>query len=285
MVPTCKACLTVAVHRASPDRTPRPSAPRPGRPLPVACPRPPGAVLTATRAAGCGLAVAAPAGAVVRHDRFLPAPDPLRHRAGARAEQQKYGTVMDTAGTGSAPRPEVGCGGRPVRLAGTPTRSWAWIICPAAVERVGRAGCCRRRSPGGRRLEMPDGTFDLIVCTDVLYYWGAGHPAGGASRPAGPAASGKCRWAYHYRGDSGQAGTADRAHEALVGRRPRAGTWCPGTRPGTGSPRARPVPLSDVVAPAPVGDRPVTGVPEPRCPVTGTPAPSPRLRDLHTPYG
>ncbi|MBC3194721.1 methyltransferase domain-containing protein [Pseudonocardia sp. C8] len=213
------------------------------------------------------------------HDRLYRRPDPYGIGLSP-YEQQKYGTVMDTlAGHRFARALEVGCGegDLSVRLAGHTDALVGVDICPAAVERAARrvpsATFARRTLP----REMPDGTFDLIVCTDVLYYWEPVTLRVGIAALLDRLRPGGTLLAYHYRGDFGQAGTADRVHEAL-----RAAATARGhvvsrheTRDGVG-PGAAGARFDVVVAPAPVGDRPVTGVPEPRRPVTGTPAPSPR---------
>ena len=85
---------------------------------------------------------------------------------------------------------------------------------------------------------MPEGTFDLIVCTDVLYYWEPVTLRVGVGLLLERLRPGGLLVAYHYRGDFGQAGTADaaharlRAHAAGTGLREVVRERCEGVGPG-----------------------------------------------------
>lgn len=210
------------------------------------------------------------------HDRLYRRPDPYRIGLSA-YEQQKYGTVMDAlAGRRSARTLEVGCGegDLSVRLAGHTDALLGVDICAAAVERAAM------RVPSGtfvRRTlprEMPDGTFDLIVCTDVLYYWEPVTLRVGTAALLDRLRPGGMLLAYHYRGDFGQAGTADRVHDDLRaaavarGHEVRVHEHRNGVGPGGAGAR-----FDVLVAPVPA---PVHGVPAPRRPGVGSPAPSRR---------
>ncbi|MFP5071871.1 class I SAM-dependent DNA methyltransferase [Pseudonocardia nantongensis] len=151
------------------------------------------------------------------HDRLYSRPDP--YGIGANPyEQRKYGTVMDTlAGRRFERVLEVGCGegDLSVRLAGHTRGLLGVDISAAAVERaaarVPDATFVRRTLP----RELPDGTFDLIVCTDVLYYWEPVTLRVGVAALLDRLRPGGVLLAYHYRGHFGQVGTADRSHRAL----------------------------------------------------------------------
>ncbi|MBO4239123.1 class I SAM-dependent methyltransferase [Pseudonocardia alni] len=152
------------------------------------------------------------------HDRLYRSPDPYSIGLSA-YEQQKYGTVMDAlAGRRFDRVLEVGCGegDLSVRLAGHTAALLGVDICSAAVQRAAA------RVPSGtfvRRTlphEMPEGDFDLIVCSDVLYYWETVTLQVGLAALLDRLRPGGMLLAYHYRGAFGQAGTADRVHEALA---------------------------------------------------------------------
>lgn len=63
--------------------------------------------------------------------------------------------------------------------------------------------------------EMPSGRFDLIVCTDVLYYWEPTTMRIGLDRLVDSLEPGGVLLAYHYRGDFGQVNTADNVHDRI----------------------------------------------------------------------
>lgn len=151
------------------------------------------------------------------HDRLYHRPDPYSIGISP-YEQQKYGTVMDTLSGRRFERVlEVGCGegDLSVRLARHADTLVGVDICDAAVERaaarVPSATFVRRTLP----REIPDGTFDLVVCTDVLYYWEPVTLRVGTAALLDRLRPGGMLLAYHYRGHFGQAGSADRVHETL----------------------------------------------------------------------
>lgn len=133
-------------------------------------------------------------------------------------EQSKYATVMSTLSGRRYDRAlEVGCGegDLSVRLAGLTDDLLGVDISAAAVERANRrvpaATFERRTLPH----EMPEGTFDLIVTTDVLYYWEPVTLRVATATLLDRLRPGGTLLAYHYRGDFGQAGTAERVHAGL----------------------------------------------------------------------
>ena len=213
------------------------------------------------------------------HDRLYRRPDP--YRIGLNPyEQQKYGTVMDTlAGRRFGRALEVGCGegDLSVRLAAHTDALLGVDICASAVDRaaarVPSATFVRQTLP----REMPDGTFDLIVCTDLLYYWEPVTLRVGTAALLDRLRPGGMLLAYHYRGDFGQAGTADRVHEGLRaaaarrGHEARAHRYCNGVGPGGSGAR-----FDVIVAPAATTVGGAHGVPAPRRPETDTPAHSRR---------
>lgn len=210
------------------------------------------------------------------HDRLYRRPDP--YGIGLNPyEQQKYGTVMDAlAGRRFTRTLEVGCGegDLSVRLAGHTDALLGVDICTAAVERaairVPSGTFTRRTLP----REMPDGTFDLIVCTDVLYYWEPVTLRVGIAALLDRLRPGGTLLAYHYRGDFGQAGTADRVHEGLRaaavarGHDVRVHQHRNGVGPGGAGAR-----FDVIVAPLPAAGEQIR-VPAPRRPEIGSPAPS-----------
>ncbi|MEJ8279659.1 class I SAM-dependent methyltransferase [Pseudonocardia spirodelae] len=196
------------------------------------------------------------------HDRLYRSPDPYAIGLSP-YEQHKYGTVMDVlAGRRFDRVLEVGCGegDLSVRLAGHTTALLGVDICGAAVDRAAA------RVPSGtfvRRTlphEMPEGGFDLIVATDVLYYWEPVTLRVGLATLLDRLRPGGMLLAYHYRGAFGQAGTADRVHAELTaaaaerGLHVRADTTHDGVGPGGDGAR-----LGVVV-------RPVLALPAPRRP-------------------
>lgn len=208
------------------------------------------------------------------HDRLYRHPDPYRIGVSP-YEQRKYATVTDAlAGRRFARALEVGCGegDLSVRLAGHTDALLGVDISAAAVARaaarVPAAEFARRTLP----REMPDGTFDLVVCTDVLYYWEPVTLRVGTAALLDRLRPGGLLLAYHYRGDFGQIGSADRVHEGLRSAAAARGlstgpsTVFDGIGPGGAGARF------DVVArPAAAPER-VPGVPGPR----RAPAPAPR---------
>ncbi|ANY06963.1 class I SAM-dependent DNA methyltransferase [Pseudonocardia sp. HH130630-07] len=189
-------------------------------------------------------------------DRLLDRPAPYAIGADA-YEQQKYATVMDTlAGRRFDRALEVGCGegALAARLVRHADILLGVDMCDAAVS---RAGVRVPAAVFGRRTlphEMPVGTFDLIVCSDVLYYWEPTTLRTGVATLLDRLRPGGTLLAYHRRTDFGQAGSAEGAR-GVAGGGPRAGLHghaarrrgpgavrrdhrVPHRRPGPGGPRA-----------------------------------------------
>ncbi|MBW0101205.1 trans-aconitate 2-methyltransferase [Pseudonocardia sp. KRD291] len=171
------------------------------------------------------------------HDRLYRRPNPYGIDAND-YEQQKYDRVVEAlAGRRFGRVLEVGCGEGDLseRLAGHTDDLVGVDISDAAVararHRVPSATFETRTLPGA----MPEGTFDLIVCTDVLYYWEPVTLRVGLDRLLERLRPGGMLLAYHYRGDFGQIGTADAVHALLRGHPGTRGTVredCDGVGPG-----------------------------------------------------
>jgi SAM-dependent methyltransferase len=111
-------------------------------------------------------------------ERFYAAPDPY-HLADSEYERLKYERTLACIGDGPFVRAlEVGCSvgvftsllaPRCERLVAVDIAENAIRQARARVARFTHVSCERRTLPH----EMPAGVFDLIVCSDVLYYWPA----------------------------------------------------------------------------------------------------------------
>src|SRR5829696_2561627 len=64
--------------------------------------------------------------------------------------------------------------------------------------------------------ELPQGTFDLIVCLDVLYYLSDRDLRPAIKRLAGLVRPGGSLLALHYLGDAGGLSTGRKVHEQLA---------------------------------------------------------------------
>lgn len=171
------------------------------------------------------------------HERLYRSANPYRIDASA-YEQQKYDRVVAAlAGRRYGRVLEVGCGEGDLseRLGGLTDDLLGVDISDAAVRRA------RSRVPSAtfetRTLPaaMPEGTFDLIVCTDVLYYWEPVTLRIGIAGLLERLRPGGMLLAYHYRGDFGQIGSADDVHALLRGRADISNTVrevCDGVGPG-----------------------------------------------------
>lgn len=132
-------------------------------------------------------------------------------------EQQKYATIVETLGGHRYRRIlEIGCGEGDLseRLVGFGDLLGVDISADAtarAAARVPSATFETRMLPA----EMPPGTFDLIVCSDVLYYWEQTTMRNGLDLLVDRLEPGGALLAYHYRGDFGQANTADNVHDRI----------------------------------------------------------------------
>ena len=161
------------------------------------------------------------------HERLYRRPDPYG-LAASPYEQAKYDLVievLDQLGTvkGRSRVLEVGAGEGllTARLADYAGELVAVDISETAVARArdalaGRANVVveRRTTP----FDMPEGKFDLIVCSDVLYYWEPRIYRLGLDRLLARLRPGGRLLMLHYRGDFGQAGAGDAVHDAARAR-------------------------------------------------------------------
>ncbi len=159
--------------------------------------------------------------ATIYRTRFAASVDPDNY-ASSPYEQQKYADIMDVLGDRHVARGlEIGCaeGVFTERLAGLCDELIAVDISDAALHRA-RARLSdqphvhfeQRTLP----LDYPDGSFDLIVCSDVLTLWPlptfdiAMRTITSSLRPGG------LLLLQHYRGDFGAPLTGDQVHERLL---------------------------------------------------------------------
>jgi SAM-dependent methyltransferase len=152
------------------------------------------------------------------HERLYSRPDPYGLVTNA-YEQAKYDLIMQTlAGRRYARTLEVGCGEGLLserlvdltgELVGVDISEAATQRARERLEGTDRAWFERRTLP----LDMPDGDFDLIVCSDVLYYWEPGTLRIGMERLIERLRPGGRLLLLHYLGDFGQAGDGDSVHD------------------------------------------------------------------------
>ncbi|OLT14671.1 hypothetical protein BJF78_17715 [Pseudonocardia sp. CNS-139] len=157
------------------------------------------------------------------HERLYRRPDPYGIGI-SEYEMAKYDLVVDVLEQIGAPRGrgrvlEVGCGEGllSARLADYAAELVAVDISDAAVGRARIALADRPNVVVERRtlpLDMPAGSFDLVVCSDVLYYWEPRTFDRGLERLVESLRPGGRLVLLHYRGDFGQAGTGDAVHDA-----------------------------------------------------------------------
>ncbi|MEQ3552086.1 class I SAM-dependent methyltransferase [Pseudonocardia nematodicida] len=202
---------------------------------------------------------------------------PARYAIGPDADaQRKYGAVMDTlAGRRFRRVLEVGCGEGELsaRLAG---HAGSLLGVDLDATAVGRAA---RRVPSGTFVRralphgMPGGTFDLIVCADVLHHWDPVSLRVGVAALLDRLEPGGALLAYHSR-QASRPGAADRAHRTLRATAALRGLGI--ERREIGAPGPDGAHLDLIVSPLPATGGGVAGVPAPRRPVAVTPAGSPR---------
>lgn len=166
------------------------------------------------------------------HERLYSTPDPYGLATDS-YEQSKYDLIMqELAGGRFARTLEVGCGEGLLseRLVGLTDELVGVDISESAVGRArerfrgdrgtttaGRVRFERRTLP----FDMPEGTFDLVVCSDVLYYWEQRTLVTGTARLVDRLRPGGTLLLLHYRGDFGQANSGDAVHD-LAARRAAA---------------------------------------------------------------
>jgi SAM-dependent methyltransferase len=162
-----------------------------------------------------------------RHERLYRRPDPYG-LASSSYEQAKLDLVVDVldqlgAAKGTGRVLEVGCGEGllTARLAEYAAELVAVDISDTAVTRArtaladhGNVLVERRTLP----LDMPEGSFDLIVCSDVLYFWEPRTLRRGLDRLLEGLRPGGRLLLLHYRGVFGQAGRGDAVHDAARAR-------------------------------------------------------------------
>ena len=191
--------------------------------------------------------MSAPAGARLEQayfdDLYRRDPDPWDF-ATSDYERDKYADSLAALGDRRFDRAlEVGCsiGVFTAALAARCRELVAVDVSPAAVaaarERTARLAGVAASSQATLPEDMPAGSFDLIVCSEVLYYWdarllehGPGRRWSGRSRPAA------CCW--RCTGPSPRASTRCRAsevHRALAARGRPARRRAATTGPTTGS--------------------------------------------------
>lgn len=153
----------------------------------------------------------------LRHRRLYRAPDPYGTAADP-YEQQKFDRIMEQVEGRQYVRVlEVGCGEGALctRLVSVTDDLLGVDISPDAVRRatarVPSASFESRLLP----QQMPEGTFDLVVASDVLYYWENSTLRSGVRRLFDRLSPDGLLVAYHYRGHFGQANSADVVHEVL----------------------------------------------------------------------
>jgi SAM-dependent methyltransferase len=142
-------------------------------------------------------------------------------------EQSKYDLIIETLASGSYARGlEVGCGEGLLteRLAPLCRELVGVDISEAAIDRArallagqeagNRVSLERRTLP----FDILSGTFDLIVCSDVLYYWEPATLQVGLDRLLERLRPGGTLLLLHYLGGFGQASTGDAVHD-LAARR------------------------------------------------------------------
>ena len=153
------------------------------------------------------------------HERLYRSANPYGIDASA-YEQQKYDRVLEAlAGRRFGRVLEVGCGEGDLseRLSELTDDLLGVDISDAAVRRAAARVPSATFETRTLPAAMPEGTFDLIVCTDVLYYWEPVTLRVGIARLRDRLRPGGMLLAYHYRGDFGQIGTADAVHASLRG--------------------------------------------------------------------
>lgn len=157
------------------------------------------------------------------HERLYRTPDPYG-MAGSPYEQAKYDLIVEAlAGTRYRRGLEVGCGEGllSVRLAELGDELVAVDISETAIRRAreragadGRVRFERRTLP----VDMPEGDFDMIACSDVLYYWEPRTLESGMDRLLSRLRPGGRILLLHYLGKFGQAGDGASVHALAAAR-------------------------------------------------------------------
>lgn len=193
-----------------------------------------------------------------RHERHYRSLDRLD--LAAAAEAAAHDLIMRTlAGVRPGRALDVGCGGGRLseRLVTIADELVGVDISEAAVARArarlagsDRARFERRTLP----FDMPEGTFDLIVCADVLHHWDTRTLRTGLDRLFGRLNPGGLLLLVHDLGDAGRACSGDTVHDFAIERcEATAGrTHLVGRTLADAGPRAAGVRLDVFVVPAPV---------------------------------
>lgn len=153
------------------------------------------------------------------------APDPFKLE-GNPYEERKYRHQMEVLGDRRFHRAlEVGCsiGLFTAMLAPSCDELLAVDISEVAVGRTRERTAGMPQVRAERRTlptEMPDGPFDLIVCSDVLYYWSMEMVDAAVDRFVSMLSPGGTLLALHFRRDSGALLRGDDVHDRLLDRLP-----------------------------------------------------------------
>ncbi|RZT87936.1 nodulation protein S (NodS) [Pseudonocardia sediminis] len=137
-------------------------------------------------------------------------------------ERMKYDELLDALPEGRFGRAlEVGCaeGAFTERLADRCDVVVGADISEVAIERARRRFAGRPGVELQRRtlpLDFPDGAFDLIVCSDVVYLWERGTVEVGLRRMIEALRSGGALALLHYRGRFNQPVHADEVHDLAL---------------------------------------------------------------------
>lgn len=157
------------------------------------------------------------------HERLYRTPDPYG-LDGNDYEHSKFDLIVDTLRSARYERTlEVGCaeGMLSARLVGLSTEFVGVDLSDAAVARARERLAGHRGAQFERRtlpFDMPEGTFDLIVCSDVLYYWEPTTLRTGVDRLLERLRPGGSLLLLHYLGDFGQANSGDAVHDLATRR-------------------------------------------------------------------
>jgi 2-polyprenyl-3-methyl-5-hydroxy-6-metoxy-1,4-benzoquinol methylase len=150
-------------------------------------------------------------------DLYAASADPWQFET-SKYEQQKYQATLDAVGSGHGDALEIGCAiGIFTRLLSIRYRSVLAIDIAETALAIARRRCADRPNVEFRQLQLPDhlpdGRFDLIILSEVGYYWTMKDLSvftkwlQGALRPSGLCAL------VHWTGETDYPLTADQVHD------------------------------------------------------------------------